>query len=160
LLWLSGSMAAVLAPVIVLALWVTRSFREARSLLAARHFDDAATELAAFEVELKASGWKRRLAGVAVGLYTSSPLAASRNTLGAVRLEQGRLADARLHFQAALELDPGYGVPWGNLALLAALGGDAVAAEAARGEAEALGFRPKWLRQRLERALKQGSAGP
>ena len=36
-------------------------------------------------------------------------------------------------------------MPWGNLAVLAAMRGDAVAAEEARAKAAALGFKPKIL---------------
>lgn len=137
--------SAVAAPFLFLALWVTQPFHRARALLRRRQYDEAATELAAFETSLSQAGWKRALAGLAVGLYTSNALAAARNTLGAVRLEQGRTDDARTHFQAALQHDPGYAVPWGNLAVLAAMRGDAAAAEEARLKAASLGFRPKIL---------------
>ena len=86
---------------------------------------------------------------------TSNPLAAARNTLGAVRLEQGRLDDARTHFQTALERDPRYGVPFGNLAVLAAMKGDAAGAEEARAKAAALGFKPKLLAQVIAHKLAQ-----
>ena len=134
---------ALTVPFVALALWVTSPFHKARTLLRKKQFDEAATELAAFETSLTQAGWKRALAALAVGLYTSNALAASRNTLGAVRLEQGKLDDASTHFKAALEHDARYAVPWGNLAVLAAMRGDAVAAEEARAKAAALGFKPK-----------------
>ncbi|MFZ5441907.1 MAG: hypothetical protein ACOZQL_18020 [Myxococcota bacterium] len=143
----------VAAPLIGLALWVTAPFHRARSLLARRSFDEAATELAAFEKALTESKWKRALASLAVGLHTTQPLAAARNTLGAVRLEQGRLDDARTHFMAALQHDPGYGVPWGNLAVLAAMKGDRAAADAARRKAAERGFSPRLLSRVLEDKL-------
>ena len=138
--------ATVLAtPVVLLAIWVTLPFHRARGLLRKQKYEEAATELAAFERALTQAGWKRVLAATAVGLYTANPLAAARNTLGAVRLEQGRLDDAQTHFKAALEHDVGYAVPWGNLAVLAAMRGDAAGAEEARVKAAALGFKPKVL---------------
>lgn len=144
----------VAAPIIALALWVTAPFHRARSLLPKRAFDEAASELAAFETSLLEQGWKRRLAGLAVGLHTADPVAAARNTLGAVRLEQGRLDDARTHFSKALELDPGYGVPWGNLAVLAAMTGDRAKAEEARLEAAKRGFSPRLLAKVIEDKLR------
>ena len=128
-----------------LALWVTLPLHRARSLLRQRKYDEAATELAAVETSLTETKWKRTLASMAVGLYTSNALAAARNTLGAVRLEQNRLDDAEIHFKASLQHDAGYAVPWGNLAVLAAMRGDAGGAEEARQKAAALGFKPKLL---------------
>jgi tetratricopeptide (TPR) repeat protein len=137
--------AAVGAPLFFLALWLTAPFHRARTMMGKKNYDGAAAELAAFETALTASGWKRLLAGFAVGMHTTNALAASRNTLGAVRLEQGRLDDARTHFKAALEHDAGYGVPWGNLAVLAAMSKDAAGAEEARQKAAERGFKPKLL---------------
>lgn len=152
------TVAALGLPVVLVAWWVTAPFHRARARLARRDFDAAATELAAFEVSLTASPWKRALASLAVGLHTANPLAAARNTLGAVRLEQGRLDDARTHFEAALAQDPGYGVPWGNLAVLAAMAGDATKAEAARAQAAALGFRPRILAKVIHDKLAAAKA--
>jgi Flp pilus assembly protein TadD len=80
-------------------------------------------------------------------------MAASRNTLGAIRLEQGRLKDAARAFGTALELDPGYAVPWANRAVLAAMEGDRLAAEEARLKAKALGFAPRLLARVIEDKL-------
>jgi tetratricopeptide (TPR) repeat protein len=135
----------VMTPLVVLALWVTMPFHRARRMLRRQEYEEAAAELALFETSLAQAGWKRALAATVVGLYTANPLAASRNTLGAVRLEQGKLDEAQGHFKAALEHDAGYAVPWGNLAVLAAMRGDAAGAEEARAKAAALGFKPKVL---------------
>ena len=147
------SVCAVATPLVLLALWVTWPFHRAQRLLRTRKYDEAAAALAAFETSLAQAGWKRALAAMAVGLYTSNPLAAARNTLGAVRLEQGQLEDAQAHFKAALERDAGYAVPWGNLAVLAAMRGDAAAAEAARLKAAALGFKPELLARVISEKL-------
>lgn len=138
------SLAAALGTTLIaLSLWVTRPIHRARSLLAKGQHEPAALELVHFEKTLTDSGWQRALASLAVGLHTTNPLAAARNTLGAVRLEQGRYDDARTHFEAALARDPGYGVPWGNLAVLAAIAGDAPRAAEARQKAASLGFNPR-----------------
>ncbi len=141
LLW---SAAALVFSLTAFALWLTTGFRRARALLAQKQYDAAATELAAFELSLTES-WKRHVAGLAVGTYTTSAFAAARNTLGAVRLEQGRLDDAATHFSAAIALDAQYAVPWANRAVLAAMRGDAAGAHEAKDTAKKLGFRSKVL---------------
>lgn len=141
LLWSVTALAFVVTAV---ALWLTTGFRRARVLMAQKKYDDAALALAAFELSLS-EPWKRRIAGLAVGTYTTSAFAAARNTLGAVRLEQGRLDDAATHFSAALSLDAQYAVPWANRAVLAAMRGDAAGAHEARDTAKLLGFRSKVL---------------
>jgi tetratricopeptide (TPR) repeat protein len=148
--------AALATPLVLLALWVTRPFHRARTLLRTKKYDEAAAELAAFETSLTQASWKRALAAMAVGFYTSNPVAAARNTLGAVRLEQGQLDAAQAHFRAALEQDPGYAVPWGNVAVLAAMRGDAAGAEDARLKAAALGFKPRLLSDVIKDKLAAG----
>lgn len=148
---------AIFVPLVALALWLTMPFQRARSLLAKRQYEEAATELAAFEKSLVESPWKRAFASLAVGFYTSNPLAAARNTLGAVRLEQGRVDDAATHFSAALEHDALYAVPWANRAVLAAMRGDKVAAEEARQKASTLGYAPKLLSRVIADKLAAGS---
>lgn len=138
------ALVGVMGVVMGLAVWLTMPFHRARSLLRAKQYDDAATELAAFELGLS-EPWKRRLAGLAVGLYTHHALAAARGTLGAVRLEQGRLDDAATHLDAAIALDAQYALPWANRAVLAAMRGDAAAANDAKDKAKALGFGSKVL---------------
>jgi tetratricopeptide (TPR) repeat protein len=155
----SWGLSAVLLPLIALALWVTAPLNRARSLLARKDYEGAVTALAAFEAAL-ATSWKRALASRAVGFYSSNPRAVARNTLGGVRLEQGKLDEAETHFASALELDPLYGVPWGNRAVLAAMRGDAAAAEAARLEAAERGFAPKLLAQVITEKLKRSPLPP
>lgn len=152
------AVAAIVFPVTLLALWVARPFHQARSLLSKQKYEEAAAALAEFEVSITQTPWKRALAGLAVGLYTFSALAAARNTLGAVRLEQGRLDDAETHFKAALQHDAGYAVPWGNLAVLAAMRGDAPAAEESRLKAASLGFKPKVLSAVIKDKLSSSSS--
>lgn len=152
--WAVGIAGAVF---MALALWVTTPFRKARTLMRAQKFDEAATELAAFELSLS-EAWRKRLAGFAVGLYTTHAIAASRNTLGAVRLEQGRLDDAATHFDAAIALDALYAMPWANRAVLAAMKGDKVAAMEAKDKARALGFGSKTLDAVVHDKLAASSA--
>jgi Flp pilus assembly protein TadD len=136
---------ALFAPLFVLTLVVVQPLTRARRALAEQRYEHAAADLAEFESALLTSAWKRRLAGLAVGLYSTNALAVARGTLGAVRLEQGRLDDARTHLERALELDPGYAVPHANLAVLLAQRGDAAGAEVERQKAADLGFAPKVL---------------
>ncbi len=136
------ALAASAMTVVVLATTFTGDFRAARALFAAKKFDEAALRLAAFEKSL-ASPLRARLAGLAVGVYTSNALAAARNTLGAVRLEQGRFDEAQTHFDAALEMDAHYALPWANKALLAKRRGETFTE--ARNRAVALGAKAKVL---------------
>ena len=147
--------AAIATPLLVTALVVTLPFQRARALLGRQRYEDAALELAAFEKAVLGSGWKRFFASLAVGLYTSEPVAAARNTLAAVRLEQGRLDDAATHLAAALERDPDYAVAWANRAVLAAMKKDRGTAEEARLKAAELGYAPKLLLRIIEDKLSQ-----
>lgn len=150
------TIAAVVGVAMFGALWVTTPFRKARKLMTEKKYDDAATELAAFELSLT-EPWRKRLAGFAVGMYTTNPIAASRNTLGAVRLEQGRLEDAVTHFDAATALDALYAMPWANRAVLAAMKGDKVAALEAKNKARELGFSSKTLDAVVQDKLNAGT---
>jgi len=124
-----------------------------RSLMKQGRWDDAALELAAFEQEQARGGWKKALGFLIVGAWSSDGVAVARGTLGAIRLEQGRLDEAEAHLKRALEQDAGYAIPHANLALVAARRGDAAAAEAHRARAHALGFRRRAFEKALADAL-------
>lgn len=136
------ALAALAVGAVAAALVFTAEFRAARALFAQQRFDDAAIKLAVFEKSLS-SPWRARLAGLAVGVYTSNALAAARNLLGAVRLEQGKWDEAQAHFDAALKLDEKYALPWANKALLAKKRGADFSE--ARNRAVALGAKAKAL---------------
>jgi len=136
------ALAALAVTLVMSAMFFTDDFRAARALFAKKQFDDAALKLVAFEKSL-ASPLRARIAGLAVGVYTSNALAAARNTLGAVRLEQGKFDEAQTHFDAALKLDEQYALPWANKALLAKKRG--ADATEARNRAVALGAKAKAL---------------
>src|SRR5688572_28576558 len=88
------TVTAIVFPLMLAALWVARPFHRARAQLENQQYEEAAASLAEFETSISQAAWKRVLAGTVVGLYTFNALAAARNTLGAVRLEQNRLEDA------------------------------------------------------------------
>jgi tetratricopeptide (TPR) repeat protein len=154
-LWSAAAAGALL---IALCLVAGKHLFRARSLMGQAKWDDAALELAAFEQEQAAGGWRRALAWLFVGTYSSNGVAVARGTLGALRLEQGKLEEAKRHLERALEADPGYAVPHANLALLAAKQGDAAAAETHREKAHALGFRRRSFERALADALASGKA--
>jgi tetratricopeptide (TPR) repeat protein len=149
-LWVSAAVGGVLIAVCVFA---GRHLFRGRSLMKQGKWDDAALELAAFEHEQAQGGWRRALAFLFVGTFSSNGLAVARATLGAARLEQGKLDEAEGHLRRALEVDPGYAVPHANLALLAAKRGDDAAAETHRAHAHRLGFRRKAFDAALKEAL-------
>lgn len=152
-LWAGAAAGLVL---IALSAAVGRHFLRARTLMGQAKWEDAALELAAFEREQAESAWRRTLAVLFVGTFSSNGVAVARGTLGALRLEQGKLDEAKRHLERALEADPGYAVPHANLALLAAKQGDAAAAESHRAKAHALGFR----RRAFDRALADALSTP
>lgn len=152
-LWSAAAVGGLLIAVCFVA---GRHLFRARSLMGQGKWDDAALELAAFEQEQTNTAWRRALAVLFVGTFSSDGVAVARGTLGALRLEQGQLDDAKRHLERALEKDPGYAVPHANLALLAAKQGDAAAAEAHRAKAHALGFR----RRAFDQALAEALGGP
>ncbi len=132
------TLAGLLLPVLGLAVFVTAPLRRARRHFARGAWDDAALAVAAFERSLE-TPWRREVARLAVGSWTSNPHAAARNLLGAVRIEQGRLDDAATHLDRAIALDPHYAIAWANRALLEKKRGDLPALERARAEALRLG---------------------
>jgi tetratricopeptide (TPR) repeat protein len=134
--------------------WLGRRFFTGRTLLKQGRWDDAALEFAGFEQELTLVAWRARLAFLYVGIYSSDGVAVARSTLGAIRLEQGQLDEARRHCERALTLDPLYAVPVANLALIAAREGRAEEAATLAQRAHALGFR----RSGFAAALREAQA--
>jgi tetratricopeptide (TPR) repeat protein len=149
-LWAAAAVGGVL---VVLGAVAGRRLFQGRSLMSQGRWEDAALELAAFEAEQSRAGWRRALAFLFVGTFSSDGLAVARGTLGALRLEQGRWDDAQRHLERALEQDPDYAVAHANLALLAARRGDVATAERHRAKAWALGFRRRAFQRALAEAL-------
>lgn len=125
--------------------WLGRHFFAARTLMAQHRWDEALLALAAFELELTRSSWKRRCSALYVGLYSQDGIAVARNALGSIRFEQGLLTEARGHFERALQQDPGYAVAAANLALVATRQGALEEAERARLRALELGLSQRTL---------------
>jgi tetratricopeptide (TPR) repeat protein len=135
--WLmSGLGFALLVTTIALG----RPWFRARELMRKKDWERAATAMAGCEQQLTTVAWRRTLAALYVGFYSSDGVAVARNNLGAIRLEQDRLDDAKRHFERALERDPGYAMPWANLAVIAARRHDRAESERCRDRARALGF--------------------
>ncbi len=118
-----------------------RPYFQARDLMRQKDWERAATAMAGFEHQQTTSAWRRRLAFLYVGFHSYDGVAVARNNLGAIRLEQQRLDDAQRHFERALESDPGYAMPWANLAVVAAKRHDRAECTRCRDRARALGFR-------------------
>lgn len=144
--WSLGALGLALSAA---CLWAGLPLFRARSLMRQRRWAEAATHLATFRGAAAASAWRRALGPVYLGVYSSDALAVADATLGALRLEEDRLDEARQHLEAAVARDPGYAVPHANLALVFARQGDVEAARAARQRARALGF----ARASLDEAL-------
>jgi tetratricopeptide (TPR) repeat protein len=118
-----------------------RPYFQARDLMRKKDWERAAVAMAGYEQQQSAGGWPGRLAFLYVGFYSYDGVAVARNNLGAIRLEQQRLDDAKRHFERALERDARYAMPWANLAIIAARQHDRAESDRCRERARALGFR-------------------
>lgn len=132
---------------------VARQFFVGRRHLKKKRWVDALTAFQAFETELAASPWKRRLSWLAAGVYTRDPVAIARNNVGVIHLENDKLELAAAAFRSALERDADYAVPHLNLAVVAAKRKDAGAMEASLKEADRLGLSSAKAHAKVRAAL-------
>jgi hypothetical protein len=139
--WLINSLAVVGAILIGLSIFVGKSFFAGRQALKEKKYELATHRLIDFERELLASPWKQKVAWLFTGMHTSSGLALARSTLGAVRLEEGKMDEAVVHFKRALEFDAAYSFPYANLALVAKKRNDETKVNEFRNEAVRLGLK-------------------
>lgn len=84
--------------------------------------------------------WKKYL-WLSFSIYTPDVEAMVLYNLGTARLQLGRLEEARADFEAALEIDPLYPLPFYNLAVLAELAGRRDLAERYLNQAALRGYR-------------------
>lgn len=119
------------------------TYGTALTLMKKKEWERAFDELLVFEKQVSEDGWRRRLAVLSTGFSTFDPVALAKATQGAVRLEQGRMAEAELLLAAAVALDPEYGLAWANRALAATALGKAELARDFADRARALGVRSR-----------------
>ena len=118
-----------------------------------KRWEEAAICFVHFEQRLQSAKWRQMSAALFSGMYTYDGIAIARNNLGVVRLEQGRFSEAEAALRRAIERDTLYAMPYVNLAIIAALAGNATQAEQEQARAHALGFRDRGLQKRVRKLL-------
>lgn len=84
-------------------------------------------------------------------VYTPSVEAMALNNVGSAHLALGAADHAVSAWRKAIELDPLYPIPFANLALVAAAGGESAVAETLLGAAKNLGYSGGALDQTLRK---------
>lgn len=120
-------------------LW--REFFRGRRAMDQGRMADALVHFARFEERLTAHPWIA--AGIYLGwsVYTWNAKAMLANDVGACELALGRRDGAEANFERAIALDPGYPVPYFNLAVVAETWGDRERAQRLLADAGKRGFR-------------------
>lgn len=147
------TLAALGLAVLMVALLAGKSFFLGRSAMRAGRWDDAFQAFQTFHDQQLGRGWQARLSFLFAGIYTADGVALALNNQGAVRLNQRQLDEAEALFRKALARDRQYAMPHVNLAIVAAMRGDAATAEAESTRARELGFRRRGLQQAVRAAL-------
>ena len=144
---------AAFAAYFIVTVTVGREFFVGRRHTKHKRWEEAAICFVLFEKRLLTSQWRRSMSVVFSGMYTYDGVALARNNLGAVRLDQGRNDEAEAALLRSLERDPLYATPHANLAILAALKGDAPRAKEESEKARALGYRTRGLQKKIRSLL-------
>ncbi len=118
-----------------------REFYEGRRALGAGDYGTAEARFRAFVDKVRERPWLKRLLYLKWSFYTWDVEAMALNSLGSTFIEQGAPEKAVEWLQAAVELDPGYGVPYANLALVEFARGNDAEAERLLDRAHELGYR-------------------
>lgn len=146
------SVGVLLLAVLVVAIIAGRDFFVGRVRLSQKRWDEALT---AFEAKQLSSRWRRALAPLFVGIYSHDGVAIALNNQAVARLNQGSLTQAQELLQRALSRDAPYAIPHVNLAILAALQGNAAEASREQQLAHELGFRGAGLQRRIRALLSR-----
>lgn len=118
-----------------------REFYEGRRALALGQYGVAEARLRAFVEKVRARPWLKRLLYLKWSFYTWDVEAMALNSLGSAFIEQGEPDKAVEWLEAAVALDPGYGVPYANLGLIELARGNDDEGEQHLDRALALGYR-------------------
>lgn len=149
------SVGVLLLAVLVVAIIAGRDFFVGRVRLSQKRWDEALTAFEAFEAKQLSSRWRRALAPLFVGIYSHDGVAIALNNQAVARLNQGSLTQAQELLQRALSRDAPYAIPHVNLAILAALQGNAAEASREQQLAHELGFRGAGLQRRIRALLSR-----
>jgi tetratricopeptide (TPR) repeat protein len=120
-------------------LW--REFYAGKRALQLGDHERARASFIAFVEKVRARPWLKRLMYVKWGIHTRDIEAMALNNLGATFAEKGELQQAVGWYEAAIAVDPDYGVPYANLAVIGHARGDEAEATRLLDCAHALGNR-------------------
>ena len=134
--------------------FVFRDHYRGRRLLGAGRAEEAVQCSRRFLAQIREKPWKKRFIWFTWGVYSWDVEAMTLNNMGAAFLNMGEFEDAEAYLRQALAVDPKYGVPYFNLAVLAAVQGNEKTARKHAGQAESLGYR----RTRLDRVVHLAQA--
>lgn len=134
-------------------LW--RSFFRGRHAMNRNDLAKAEDHFVSFLEKLRQQSWLKHATFLAWNFYTWNPEAMTRNNLGACRIALGKFELAETELRQALALDPGFPLPYFNLAVLAHARDMDAEAERLRAVAARLGYRAA-TRERI--ILSAGSA--
>ncbi len=145
-----------LAVFALVAVFIGRHHFVGRFLIRRREWNRALRE---FELQLAllrrpGSIWRNAFH---FSLYTRNAQALTLNNIGVVLLNLSRVADAEARLHEAAALDVRYAMPHVNLAITAAMVGDAARATAEGERARQLGFRSRGLQRTLRRLLARSN---
>jgi tetratricopeptide (TPR) repeat protein len=130
-----------------------RDFLVGRYRTGKREWRRAFESYASFEKKLLESRLSVVLLPIYMSIYSFDGVAIARNNMGQSLMNLNELDEAARWLRSALQRDPLYCVPYTNLGTIAALRGDAAAAQLEFRKAVELGFSPRGAQELLRRAL-------
>lgn len=124
-----------------------RNLHRGRRLHDQGRYEAAIQHLDLFLTQVRAQPWRAWFVYLGGFLYTWDLEALTLNNLGSALLRLGRLDEAETRLRESLAQDPGYAMPYWNLAVLVAMRGDEPAARDCLARCESLGYRKSSLDQ-------------
>jgi tetratricopeptide (TPR) repeat protein len=118
-----------------------REFFRGQQQMQVGNLERAADSFEAFLAKVRARPWLKKLMYFKWGIHTWDIEAMTLNNLGTIFVERGDPARAAGWFEAALAVDPCYGLPYTNLAVVRYAEGDEEEAARLLERAHALGNR-------------------
>ncbi|HKO47319.1 MAG TPA: hypothetical protein VJV79_06330 [Polyangiaceae bacterium] len=144
--------AVLLALVALIIIW-GRDFYRARLLVRRRRWARALHYFERYQRRLSTARFDRLLSALQLSIYTNDGIALALNNIALCRMNLQDMPAAVQALQLALARDPGYAVPHANLAIIAALAGDATSAREELAEAARLGYSGQGAQLAVRRAL-------
>ena len=119
-------------------------FREhfrGRRLVDLGRFEDSIRESEAFLATISKQRWRKKAVWLGGVIYSPDIEAMTKNNIGVAAMQLGNFEKAERAFREALAVDPEYAIPHFNLAVLASVRGEELAASGELAEATRLGYR-------------------